>query len=544
MRAPWARRALLEVSRWAALAMSAPARRAFERALEDPARAQDAVLRRAVASLSATRYGKSFGVAAGDGYAEFSAKVPIVDYEALRPWLDEQVAHENRALIPGPTRFYERTSGSSGGVKDVPYGDSLWRTFQRCFVLWLGDLLRRGPRLETGRCWISVSPWAAPGRTTARGVRVGLDDDGEYARGPLGGLLRFFWAVPPGVRAVSNPEDYKRVVAAHLLADEDLEVVSIWNPTLFRILLETMLARRDELLAELDHGETRAGTLSFPLARYGVRRRELLRAVLSASRVEDADWLAVWPRLKLISCWDMGEARVPARELAARFPGVFLQGKGHLATEAAVTIPWIEAGACLPLVDSVFLEFEERGGRVRRLHELVEGEEYALILTAEGGFARYRLGDRVRAGARFRGTPALELAGRCDAVSDLVGEKLEAGFVTAALDGLGTGASFRVLVPVHESGERGRYSLILDRSPDSPEDAAAALDAALRRSPLYDHARLLGQLAPPSVRVVPDAAERFLRFHAARGARWGGVKPAALVLHAEQGRELLRSMGL
>lgn len=527
-----ARRALLEASRLAAIISTRLSRRSFLRALTRPEAAQDAVLRRAVAGLSAAGYGARHGLRADDGYAEFAAKLPIADYDALKPWIEMQMRSEDGALLAAPVRFYERTSGSSGGAKDIPYGDALWGTFQHAFTLWLGDLLLNGPRLETGRCWISVSPWSAEGRVTERGVRVGLDDDGEYVRGWLGALLRLFWTVPPGVRAVADPEDYKRVVAAHLLADEDLEIVSIWNPTLFLVLLDAMAERGTELLADLARGEVRAGTFVFPLRRASAGRLENLREAL-ASR----DWTSVWPRLNLLSCWDMGEAARPAAALAALFPGVRLQGKGHLATESPVTIPWLDAKACLPLVDSVFFEFEGADGRVRRLHELEEGAEYALIVTPEGGFARYRLGDRVRAGRRFLGTPSLTMAGRCDDVSDLVGEKLDGAFVGAALDALCPAATFRTLVPVHVGAGPGRYALLLDRAPCSPED----LDAALRRSPLYDHARSLGQLAAPTVSVRADAAELFARVHA---ARWGAVKPAALVRDPETGRALAGSLGL
>jgi len=82
--------------------------------------------------------------------------------------------------------------------------------------------------------------------------------------------------------------------------------------------------------------------------------------------------------------------------------------------------------------------------------------------------------------------------------------------------------------------------LVLDHAACSPAD----LDAALRLSPLYAHARAMGQLDAPSVRVLPDAAERFALFHAARGARWAGVKDSALVRDPEQGRALARSLGL
>ena len=73
-----------------------------------------------------------------------------------------------------------------------------------------------------------------------------------------------------------------------------------------------------------------------------------------------------------------------------------MQGKGLLATEAPITVPLVRADGCVPLVDSVFLEFEDAAGRFRLLDEVAPDAEYAVIVTQPGGLLRYRLGDRVR----------------------------------------------------------------------------------------------------------------------------------------------------
>jgi hypothetical protein len=81
----------------------------------------------------------------------------------------------------------------------------------------------------------------------------------------------------------------------------------------------------------------------------------------------------------------------------------------------------------------------------------------------------------------------------------------------------------------------------VDRIEGRPEAVAQRLDAALRRSPLYEHARAMGQLGMPTVGAAPDAAERFAR---RLGGRWGGVKPAALLRDAEKGSLLAEETGL
>ncbi len=193
------RRVLLELARAAALIAGAKERAAFQASLRDPRKAQDAVLSRVVKSLAETSYGRDRALKPEDDYASFAAKLPIVDYDALKKYVAEQKSTEGSILFPGAARFYERTSGSSGGSKDIPYGDRLWSSFQHAFSLWLVALLLNGPRLKTGRCRISVSPWAEPGKKTEKGIRIGLDDDGEYVKGWLGKVLRLFWTVPSEV---------------------------------------------------------------------------------------------------------------------------------------------------------------------------------------------------------------------------------------------------------------------------------------------------------------------------------------------------------
>lgn len=65
----------------------APAARRFARALADPAAAQARLLRDKVAAAAATAYGRAHGFSRIDSLAAWQARVPIVDHDALAPWL-------------------------------------------------------------------------------------------------------------------------------------------------------------------------------------------------------------------------------------------------------------------------------------------------------------------------------------------------------------------------------------------------------------------------------------------------------------------------
>jgi hypothetical protein len=89
----------------------------------------------------------------------------------------------------------------------IPYTRALRRSFHQMFLVWLEDILRRGPRLERGTTYISVSPLRDGGRT-ARGIPIGTKSDVDFLQRGFGALLRRF-LVPLDARP---------------------EVVSVWNP--------------------------------------------------------------------------------------------------------------------------------------------------------------------------------------------------------------------------------------------------------------------------------------------------------------------------
>lgn len=466
----------------------------FRRALRDPVRAQQALKRQIAAQQSQTAYGRHHGVR---GPGDFH-RLPIADYAMLQPWIDAQRAQEDRQICAEPVLFYERTSGSSGSSKYIPYTPSLRSSFSRMFASWAYDILRHAPKLQTGKLYMSVSPRLGPAEVTATGRPIGLDDDADYLDGWMQRLLRPFLCGPASTRFQSAAA-FKHAVCAALLAERDLEVISIWNPTFLEVLL--------------DHAERTADEYSL-----GSRQRAL----------EAGDWQRVWPNLKLLSCWDQGAAAPMATRLRRRLPHAMLQGKGLLATEGAVTVPLIAAAGCVPLVDGTVIELLD-GTRTLPLHAATAGRRYEIVISPLGGLPRYRIGDRVEVTHFYRRTPCLRFVGRAGGVSDLVGEKLQESFVQAAMDSaLPPSDSVRTLVPL--AGPPARYALLTDS--DLPVDAARRLDAALCEAHHYGLARQLGQLGPIFIAHAKDAAALIAARESRRGLSWGDVKPRSLQLHA------------
>ncbi len=504
----------------------------FRRALAAPENAQRRVLQTLVRQLAKTEYGRQYGVADNDGYAAFRDKLPIVSYEDLRPWIERQRRNEGNVLVAERVQCYGRTSGSSGFVKHIPYTGSVLGAFRSTFCLWLFDLISHGPRFLTGRIFLGVSPSGGHQIVTEQGVRLGADSDLEFVPGWLRWLMAQFLALDPRVVRIRDAEAFKCVVALSLLAADDVETISIWSPSYLIVLLEYIRSHRDALIAEWSAGRTVQEGMVFRVRRPSPDRLALLTR-------DPVPWGRLWPSMNLISCWDDSQPSSSASYLRRTFPDAVLQGKGLFSTEAPMTVPIIPAHGCVPIVTELFFEFADEAGRISRLHELEKGKTYSVIFSQVNGFARYRIGDRVKVSGYYEHTPCLDFVGREGVVCDLVGEKLHEQCVKEAIAQLHLADSrFQMLIPVPFSEGPSYYLLLLDKLEADAEDVSRRLDELLQGSYRYREARLMGQLNVPKVHVAADAQERCLEYFARQGMRWGNIKHTYLVRNPQDGRAL------
>ena len=148
--------------------------------------------------------------------------------------------------------------------------------------------------------------------------------------------------------------------------------------------------------------------------------------------------------------------------------------------------------------------------------------------SQKGGLVRYRLGDRVRITGRFRNTPCIDFLGRCEATSDLVGEKLHEAFVRGVVDTLDLDeAVFVSLVPVRNPSDH--YVLLVDTANRSASEIQVALEEGLMGAYHYRNARMLGQLGPARVKIASDLEANMVAYQGRRGVKWGDMKSKLLV---------------
>ena len=91
-------------------------RMAAKRAVQD----QDAVLRKITAQAMHTSFGKDHDFKSIYSHQDLVDRVPLRDYEALKPYIERVVAGEENVLWPGKPVYLAKTSGTTSGAKYIP----------------------------------------------------------------------------------------------------------------------------------------------------------------------------------------------------------------------------------------------------------------------------------------------------------------------------------------------------------------------------------------------------------------------------------------
>lgn len=87
---------------------------------QHPVETQQNVLDALIAKAKGTAFGQDHNFPTIKTPGEFSAKVPVRDYEELKPYVDRVVKGEENVLWPGKPVYFAKTSGTTSGAKYIP----------------------------------------------------------------------------------------------------------------------------------------------------------------------------------------------------------------------------------------------------------------------------------------------------------------------------------------------------------------------------------------------------------------------------------------
>ncbi|MGB1210789.1 MAG: GH3 family domain-containing protein [Lacinutrix venerupis] len=86
----------------------------------NPIDTQDKVFKNLISEAAQTKFGKDHDFASINNHNDFVKRVPIRDYEALKPYVERVVAGEKDILWKGKPLYFAKTSGTTSGAKYIP----------------------------------------------------------------------------------------------------------------------------------------------------------------------------------------------------------------------------------------------------------------------------------------------------------------------------------------------------------------------------------------------------------------------------------------
>lgn len=303
-----------------------------------------------------TAFGSDHDFAAIDNYADFKARVPIRDYEGLRPYVNRIIEGERDVLWQGLPEYLAKTSGTTSGVKYIPITkDSIPNHINSARDALLSYVHETGKAkfLDGSLIFLSGSPV--------------LEYKGDIKFGRLSGIVNHH--VPSYLRTNQKPtyetncmEDWEAKVEK--IIDETLDAnMSLISgiPPWVQMYFDRIQARTGKLIKDVFP--------DFSLFVYGGVNFEPYRARLFESIGKQIDSVETYPASEgFIAYQDSQEAE----------------------------------GLLLLLNSGIFFEFipadkyfDENPPRLS-IEEVELGVNYALIINSNAGLWGYSIGDTVK----------------------------------------------------------------------------------------------------------------------------------------------------
>jgi hypothetical protein len=501
----------------------------FKSGLKDIKPHQQRVLSQILASVAGTSSARKLGLTGKEDADTLRCKVPITQYKDWQALIERQMSTARHCLSVSPCNRYQPTSGSTSHVKWIPYTRLFLSQIDTFISPMIYRLYRDFKRLRKGTHYWSLSWMPTELRDAAH---IDINDDLKLMPFWKRIFLALTMAVPNQVAYAPTSEEAMFATVSYLAADRRLSLISVWSPTFALGMFDFMGEHRRELADVLAHGHwrRRQNALSFlncPQSRYAAD----LLARWDGNK-DPSFFERLWPNLAVISAWNTATSKIWAAELQALFPKAAFDGKGLLATEGAVTIPF---GGSYPLAyQSHFFEFlDVTSKKIHYAWELQHGQIVQPILTTGTGLLRYLLNDEIQVVGFMGRCPCFVFLGRMDGV-DLVGEKMDPQISRQVLRRVADMFPVKPLsllaIPSSYSEAAPRYLLLCEGATAEQTHVATFLEQELCKAFHYKLAREVGQLAPAACIISPNAKQYYEYRAAARNMIPGNLKMEELVL--------------
>ncbi len=398
-----------------------------------------------------TEIGKKYGFGEiTSDYKGFAGRVPVIDYEGVKPYVERMLKGEQNIIWPSKIKWFAKSSGTTNDKsKFIPVSDEARK---ECHYKGGGDCVA---------LYLGMNPESNffSGKGLILGGSHSISQlEGHYHCGDLSAVL--IQNIPALVNLIRIPS-------------KEIALMSEWESKIEKICRTSI----NENVTNL------SGVPSWFLV--------LIKRILQESGRQYLN--EVWPNLEVF--FHGGISFEPYRQ---QYKDLIVSPKMHYvetynASEGFFAVQNdLDDRAMLLLIDlGIFFEFipvdeaDSDNPTVLPYWEVEAGKTYALVITTNSGLWRYKIGDTVKVSSV--NPLKITIAGRIKHFINAFGEELmvdnaEKGIAMACRETGAEVANYSA-APVFMSGkDKGRHQWLIEFSkmPDSVDGFADKLDAALQ----------------------------------------------------------------
>jgi hypothetical protein len=500
-----------------------------------PRAAQQKFLLKLVRRNADSGFGVEHGFASIRTEADYRQRVPVRDFEGLRPFVKRIMAGEKSALTKAAPFMLTMTSGTTGEPKFIPVTPQSQRLNSSLMRQWLYRAQQDHPGMMDNSS-VGIVSQAIEGQTPS-GLPYGSASGLIYKNIPW--LIRRAYAIPYIVSELHDYDERYFMVARFALGAR-VSFIATPNPSTLIRLAQVCRQHQEKLVRSIHDGTHGldapaqpdiCAQLSSKLRPGPARAKALAHVIDRTGFLRPAD---CWPDLKLIGCWLGGSTGMQAGKLSAHYGSIPLRDLGYLSSEGRITVPFEDhTPSGILALRNGYYEFipEEDADSAQPLvlssHELEQGKRYSILLTTAGGLYRYKINDIVEVTGFYRRAPLLAFIRKGGEMANITGEKLHVNHLIQAMDEVS--CRFDLVIEHFRATpdfQMNRYEIYIEIGREASHDflrerLLPELDRALARVNIeYQQKRQSKRLAAPCLHLMPNGwAESSLRRQVAAGKR-------------------------
>lgn len=404
------------------------------RKTNNPRETQLELLKSIVAVNCMTHYGRLHNFLKINTYEDYKRMVPIVNYENLRPFIEEQDTDQTAALTAEMPFMYNQTSGTTGLPKYIPVLKSSMKSFKKTQQIYSLIQYKYAPLGYRGKILGIASP-----------AIEGYLETGTPYGSASGHLLKTMpksarskYAVPYEVFEIKDYALKYYVIARLSIEQPDVTYMASANPSTFHKLLDVINKNIDSIVSDIRTGKCKGIENVSPSVALAIKNRLKPNAKRAAdlenlkNEKSEITFTDVWPHFNILSAWLGGSCGISLASILPKFPEeVNVIEIGYVSSEFRGTItidPSTNAG--IPTLHENFFEFVEQQDfendilNFKLLDELELNKMYYVFVTTTTGLYRYDMNDILKVDGFFNQTPTLKFMQKGKGATNITGEKL------------------------------------------------------------------------------------------------------------------------